>query len=147
VKHVCSLTLFNDLDYEWVLITLLLCSVESPSFTYFLGDPCNPNPCLNGGACIANNIGGFTCQCPPGYSGLRCEDRDGCASQPCKNNGVCISSGGGAYTCQCPTGFDGPTCEQRILIKKNIIMIVYFYFSWYLWCEKSMHLWYLSKWS
>ena len=41
----------------------------------FLGDACTPNPCLNGGQCISNNIGGFTCQCPPGYSGQRCEDR------------------------------------------------------------------------
>ncbi len=41
-----------------------------------IGDPCLDNPCLNGGACITNNMGGFTCQCPPGYSGLRCEDRE-----------------------------------------------------------------------
>ncbi len=41
-----------------------------------IGDPCAVNPCLNGGTCMANNVGGFTCQCPPGYSGLRCEDRE-----------------------------------------------------------------------
>ena len=40
-----------------------------------VGDPCADNPCLNGASCIPNSIGGFTCQCPPGYSGQRCEDR------------------------------------------------------------------------
>jgi hypothetical protein len=40
-----------------------------------LGDPCADNPCLNGASCIPNSSGGFTCQCPPGYSGQRCEDR------------------------------------------------------------------------
>ena len=38
-------------------------------------DPCADNPCLNGGQCYPNNYGGFTCQCPSGYSGQRCEDR------------------------------------------------------------------------
>ncbi len=76
------------------------------------GDACTPNPCLNGGQCVPNGIGGFTCQCPPSFSGQRCEDRDGCASQPCQNRGVCVDSGNGAYTCQCRTGFQGPNCEQ-----------------------------------
>ncbi len=42
-----------------------------------VGDPCADNPCLNGGSCIPNSFGGFTCQCTPGYSGQRCEDRKG----------------------------------------------------------------------
>ena len=40
-----------------------------------LGDLCTPNPCLNGGQCRPNGFGGFTCQCPSGYTGPRCEDR------------------------------------------------------------------------
>ena len=44
-------------------------------FNYFIGDACTPSPCLNGGTCISNGFGGFTCQCPAGYSGQRCEDR------------------------------------------------------------------------
>ena len=46
-----------------------------------LGDSCANNPCLNGGVCVSNNFGGFTCQCPPGYSGPRCEDRKRCGGE------------------------------------------------------------------
>ncbi len=42
---------------------------------FSVGDLCAQNPCLNGGQCYPNNLGGFTCQCPAGYSGQRCEDR------------------------------------------------------------------------
>ena len=41
-----------------------------------LGDPCADNPCLNGATCMSNSFGGFTCRCPQGYSGQRCEDRE-----------------------------------------------------------------------
>jgi len=46
-------------------------------YIYFLnqGNPCGANPCLNGGQCIPNNVGGFTCSCPNPYTGQRCEDR------------------------------------------------------------------------
>ena len=44
-------------------------------FDDFVGDACTPNPCLNGGVCVSNGFGGYTCQCPAGYSGQRCEDR------------------------------------------------------------------------
>jgi hypothetical protein len=40
-----------------------------------LGDPCAPNPCLNGGLCQPNGMGGFRCVCMQPYTGQRCEDR------------------------------------------------------------------------
>jgi hypothetical protein len=93
-----------------------------------LGDACTPNPCLNGAACMSNAFGGFTCQCPPGFSGQRCEDQDGCASQPCQNRGVCVSSGSASYTCQCRSGFEGPNCDQSIMSKVLRIILRFFIF-------------------
>ncbi|XP_077977634.1 neural-cadherin-like [Glandiceps talaboti] len=34
---------------------------------------CEPDPCLNGGMCMATNYS-FQCQCPPGFSGPQCQD-------------------------------------------------------------------------
>ena len=42
-------------------------------------DACAPNPCLNGGRCVPNDFGGFSCVCPAQYTGQRCEDSKHCA--------------------------------------------------------------------
>ena len=78
-----------------------------------VGEVCNPNPCLNGGTCQSNGFGGFTCQCPPGYTGQRCEIRDACQSNPCMNGGTCQTVNGNGYQCICPSGYTGPRCENR----------------------------------
>lgn len=47
-------------------------------------------PCLNHGTC--HHLGGekFSCTCPEGISGTRCEIVEHpCAPMPCKNNGTC----------------------------------------------------------
>ena len=36
-------------------------------------DPCEPNPCHNGGLCLPEDDGTFTCQCADGFSGETCE--------------------------------------------------------------------------
>ncbi|XP_070562407.1 zonadhesin-like [Ptychodera flava] len=37
------------------------------------GNPCDPNPCQNGGLCVVQGPG-FVCSCPVGYGGTYCED-------------------------------------------------------------------------
>ena len=42
--------------------------------TYFLAvpQPCDPNPCLNGGVCVPGFGAEFTCECKDGYVGRLC---------------------------------------------------------------------------
>ena len=47
----------------------------------------------------------FSCQCPVGYSGFRCEvNDDDCVDHKCVNNATCVDEVG-AYRCSCPDGF------------------------------------------
>lgn len=72
---------------------------------------CSPNPCQRGGACVDDLIG-FSCSCPAGYSGATCEiDNDDCSPNPCENGGVC-SDGVAAFSCRCATGYTGTTCAS-----------------------------------
>eukprot|EP00064_Thunnus_orientalis_P014488 superscaffoldBa00002520_g14534 len=81
-------------------------------------DACHHRPCRNNGTCTDVRQGGegrnFTCTCPPGYEGERCQLLvDHCLSQPCKNGATCFSSLAGPR-CYCPEGYQGATCEQKV---------------------------------
>ena len=74
--------------------------------------PCAPNPCENGGACISSNGTNFTCDCPTGYFGNKCQT-DPCSDKPCENGGSCISESATNFTCKCEFGFHGENCEFK----------------------------------
>ncbi|KAI4495639.1 hypothetical protein M0802_008474 [Mischocyttarus mexicanus] len=81
------------------------------------GSPCLVNPCRNGGICIEDKKGDFTCNCQPGYTGASCESQLGvrlCEESPCKNNGVCLALADNEYKCECSSGWTGKNCETNI---------------------------------
>jgi len=47
---------------------------------------CADGPCFNGGTCVETLTGGYTCRCPPSYTGSNCEKKlDRCSNKPCMN--------------------------------------------------------------
>ncbi|UJR36701.1 hypothetical protein I4U23_029418 [Adineta vaga] len=109
-----------------------MCMCQSDGITFTTIDTCPTTnsicthlTCRNGGTCVpfsanepscnTGKIGSVCCQCPPNYTGLRCErELDFCSSNPCKKNGRCLSGKSG-YRCQCYEGFTGENCEVRIV--------------------------------
>ncbi|XP_006866854.1 PREDICTED: delta and Notch-like epidermal growth factor-related receptor [Chrysochloris asiatica] len=78
-------------------------------------EPCAAQPCQNGGVCTPAAAGqpGYSCTCPAGVSGARCQVvADPCASHPCYH-GYCRSSSDG-YVCVCSEGYEGTHCEQAV---------------------------------
>jgi hypothetical protein len=76
---------------------------------------CGPDTCSNGGTC-SNTIESFLCQCPPGFTGVRCEIDLCLINNPCQNNGVCYVDVRGMLQCNCSAPFSGPTCIESKLI-------------------------------
>ena len=36
-------------------------------------DPCDEEPCINGGHCVHDGPAEYHCECPGGYTGTNCE--------------------------------------------------------------------------
>ncbi|XP_064188112.1 protein crumbs homolog 1 isoform X2 [Anguilla rostrata] len=75
---------------------------------------CSPDPCRNGGVC--RDLPGpssFSCACPPGWAGPRCETADACASGPCVH-GNCSLLGAAAHRCVCEPGYGGAACQDQL---------------------------------
>ena len=72
-------------------------------------DPVSRGPkCFNNGTCV-DQVGGYSCSCPPGFVGERCEgDVNECLSNPCSSEGSldCIQLTND-YLCVCRSTFTG----------------------------------------
>ncbi|KAJ8020411.1 Neurogenic locus notch-like protein 1 [Holothuria leucospilota] len=88
------------------------CIVDENELTTPGVDPCDVNPCVNGGTCISGSGSQFGCRCPSGYAGQLCHiSLDPCSSSPCRNGATC-SSIAGLFFCLCTSQYTGPTCES-----------------------------------
>ena len=101
-------------------------------------DLCEFNPCFNGGQClkVSSAPGGYQCQCPPGFSGVICQDITAtvamttaattpttspsvtetvheCEFNPCYHSGFCVRVGDN-FTCVCHPDYTGVVCETKL---------------------------------
>ncbi|XP_076318247.1 uncharacterized protein LOC143229580 isoform X1 [Tachypleus tridentatus] len=79
-------------------------------------NPCiaKGNPCTNGATCIPLQQGRFKCECPPGWTGMMCEQNiDDCAEKPCLLGANCTDLVND-FSCDCPVGFYGKRCHLKV---------------------------------
>uniref|UniRef100_A0A8C3NXE9 Protein crumbs homolog 2 n=1 Tax=Cyanoderma ruficeps TaxID=181631 RepID=A0A8C3NXE9_9PASS len=75
-------------------------------------DDCVRHQCLNGATCV-DGVYGYSCKCPPQYSGPRCDCQiniNECEPNPCQNGGTCQDSEN-RYECVCSASFTGERCD------------------------------------
>ncbi|XP_044515688.1 protein crumbs homolog 2 [Gracilinanus agilis] len=79
-------------------------------------DDCLQHACLHGATCV-DEVLGYSCRCPPDFSGPRCQwpfPPDECGQNfTCLNGGRCYDGPWGA-NCTCPMGYTGLRCHIPI---------------------------------
>ncbi|XP_043919018.1 agrin isoform X3 [Protopterus annectens] len=80
-------------------------------------NPCQPNPCRNGGICHFKEAEMFSCKCVNGFSGPTCADEHNpCDPSPCHSSATCLVLPEGGYKCECPMGREGKFCEREAMM-------------------------------
>ncbi|TKR93122.1 hypothetical protein L596_007636 [Steinernema carpocapsae] len=88
---------------------------------------CEANRCVNGGTCVDDEKGNFTCTCLPEYKGRFCEMKSECHPRcypcvqddpRCKHGSSCWPNNNATkddhFKCICERGFKGEFCEEDI---------------------------------
>ncbi|MBN3285623.1 JAG1B protein, partial [Polyodon spathula] len=73
---------------------------------------CDGKPCVNANSC-RNLIGGYFCECMPGWNGQNCDTNINDCHGQCQNGGTCRDLVDG-YRCVCPPGYAGELCEKDV---------------------------------
>jgi hypothetical protein len=116
------------MNYQWLLISIVLSAVQINAATYPRQAPtqqcpnislCDYIDCTNG-QCVDDKTanGCFKCMCSVGFTGQYCNTpiATTTACDPvCLNNGQCQQTGAGNYTCVCTSDYTGNQCETSIL--------------------------------
>uniref|UniRef100_A0A803W054 Crumbs cell polarity complex component 2 n=1 Tax=Ficedula albicollis TaxID=59894 RepID=A0A803W054_FICAL len=96
-----------------------LADFQCDCFRGFIGKRCDINvddcvrhQCLNGATCV-DGVYGYSCKCPPQFSGPRCDCQiniNECEPNPCQNGGTCQDSEN-RYECVCSASYTGERCD------------------------------------